>query len=114
MDDIAECTLRPTSCGFDVVNGVPVQLQHVLGVRLLLLEAAHGKGELGDLDKSVMVMVMMILKMMVMIMMIRMVMVMGTTHYAYRVWFASERTPSGYIQYPGMYHDCCAGCSWWW
>ena len=61
--------LRPTSCGFDVVNGVPVQLQHVLGVRLLLLEAAHGKGELGDLDKSVMVMVMMILKMMVMIMM---------------------------------------------
>ena len=69
MDDIAECTLRPTSCGFDVVNGVPVQLQHVLGVRLLLLEAAHGKGELGDLDKSVMVMVMMILKMMVMIMM---------------------------------------------
>ena len=60
---------RPTSCGFDVVNGVPVQLQHVLGVRLLLLEAAHGKGELGDLDKSVMVMVMMILKMMVMIMM---------------------------------------------
>ena len=59
---------RPTSCGFDVVNGVPVQLQHVLGVRLLLLEAAHGKGELGDLDKSVMVMVMMILKMMVMMM----------------------------------------------
>ena len=45
--------LRPTSCGFDVVNGVPVQLQHVLGVRLLLLEAAHGKGELGDLDKRV-------------------------------------------------------------
>ena len=69
MDDIAERMLRPTSCGFDVVNGVPVQLQHVLGVRLLLLEAAHGKGELGDLDKSGMVMVMMILKMMVMIMM---------------------------------------------
>ena len=58
---------RPTSCGFDVVNGVPVQLQHVLGVRLLLLEAAHGKGELGDFDKSVMIM--MIMMMMVMIMM---------------------------------------------
>ena len=61
---MTECTLRPTSCGFDVVNGVPVQLQHVLGVRLLLLEAAHGKGELGDLDKSVMIMMMMVMIMM--------------------------------------------------
>ena len=76
---------RPTSCGFDVVNGVPVQLQHVLGVRLLLLEAAHGKGELEDFDKMVMVTMVMIMMMMVMMMMMNL-------HMAKVYWETWTRT----------------------